>query len=263
MQFAPEPFRERTTGAPDQLFDSLETQFAQAVDIGGRQAERCDGQERDRLSVRSGFNRDGPPGGDMAGGRMRAAGRVRDRNLQAEAEGRDAAMKILEQGSLAAEDGRAARDVEPEPVGRIGRDNRRIACACPEGEAPQPVEIGLGFRVDDIELGRESPRFRDRHACLNTKHMGLAARRRDDTPAMVGNRGDERAGRGAAVRLRLAHLPAQPVGRPVRQEERYDPSHRSPPRSSCADCRLARARARRASARVRSRGCRDPRSDSP
>src|SRR3546814_2733737 len=61
---------------------------------------------------------------------------------------------------------------------------------------------------------------------------------------MVGDRGDEWAGGDRGVRPRLAGLPAQPVGRPVRQEERYDPSHRTPPISIDAGCRRAPARDR-------------------
>ncbi len=260
MEFTPEALGERAARRADQLLDALETKLAQALDIGGREAQRRDRQQRDRLAMRARLDGHRPPRRHMAGDRMRASGSVGHRNLERQPKGGDAPVQILDERALAAEQRGAARDIEPEAIGRIGRDHRGITLSRPERETAQPVDIGFGVGVDDVEFGRERARPGDGHAHHNAERARVRARRRDDPAAMVGDRGNERAGGARGVRPRLAGLPAQPVGRPVRQEERYDPSHRTPPISIDAGCRRAPARDRRASVVARGSGCRDPRS---
>lgn len=262
VERAAEPLGERSARGRDQLLDALEAELAQAVHDNHIKSERGDRQQRDRLAGIARVDRHRSPGGDVTRDGMRTAGGVGGGDLNRQAEPGDAPVEVLKEGPFAAEQAPAAGDVEPDPVRRVGGDQRRITRTGPQGDAPQPLEIRVRIAVNDLKRGRKAPRLGDGHARRDAERARGRIDRRDHAPAMIRNGRDHRLldREPAAVRQRLGGLPAQPVGRPVRQEERYDPSHHSPPRSSSADCRRGRARARPASAAAQDLGCPDPRS---
>ncbi|GCC48831.1 hypothetical protein chiPu_0033187 [Chiloscyllium punctatum] len=79
----------------------------------------------------------------------------------------------LQQRALAAEQVRAAGDVEEQAIGRIERDQRREAVA-PVGDVVQHLQIGCGIGVVDRELRADRARIGQRQSDRQPgPHCGL------------------------------------------------------------------------------------------
>ena len=90
--------------------------------------------------------------------------------------------QIARQRRLAAEQMRAAGDVEQQPVRRIEPDQRRIAVA-PVGDRFEQREVGMRVRIRDRDPRMHRARVGERHADLEAErrrgvvHGGKAATR--------------------------------------------------------------------------------------
>ncbi len=151
----------------------------------------------------------------MRSGEGRADG-GRDGGAHREAETAHARGEIVAQFLLAAEQMRAAADVEQDAVGRIDGDERRVACA-PVGDGVDEMRVGGGVLRHRGEIGMHGARLRQRHGFAQAKplrrridrdqHVGIAALAVDD------------AGRG---RRDLTRRPREAVGRKPRQPQAED-----------------------------------------
>ena len=87
----------------------------------------------------------------------------RDGGARREAETVHARDEIVAQLLLAAEQMRAAADVEQDAVRRIGGDQRRVALA-PVGDGVEQMRVGVGVLRHRGEIGMHGARLRQRHA---------------------------------------------------------------------------------------------------
>jgi hypothetical protein len=115
----------------DQLLDALESQLAQRLHNVGLEPQRPDRQQPQRLAVVPRLDRNRSSRRDMARHGMGAAGCVRDRDLDGQAERGQPTVKVLHQRALVAEQCGAAGDVEPEAIGRVGGDDRCVTLPRP------------------------------------------------------------------------------------------------------------------------------------
>ena len=138
---------------------------------------------------------------------------------------------------------RRARDVDEHAVRRIGRHQRRIFHA-PQRKADQRGLVLVRRRIDDAEIGHERLRMRHRHAAAKPEPLGSFIDARQHAALALHDRRHERL----IPRGQVVALPPQPVARPARQEERDNPSHRTPPKSKNAARHHGRAAIRPASA---------------
>ena len=123
---------------------------------------------------------------------------------------------------LPAEESRRTRDIDPDPIRRTGRHDRRIADA-PACQFDQRRLILAGCGLDDMQLRNQRLRMRRCLAHPQTERMGVVIDGADQTPGPF--RPDRHQG---FIRRRRAAGASDPVGRPGRQVERDDPSHRKP-----------------------------------
>ncbi len=141
-------------------------------------------------------------------------------------------------------------DVDPQAVGRVGRHHRRIADGPARQLAQAPSRPRPGVASNDMQLRRQGLRLREGHAGVETLRPApsaqAAADERGATPRRARSRGAHRGGGSP--------WPApDPIGRPGRQVERDDPSHRRPPESRNGVRRRGSAGVRHASGRGRAR----------
>src|SRR3546814_2445032 len=76
---------------------------------------------------------------------------------------------------------RGPGDIQHEAVGRIGRDDRRVAAQRPAGELLQRGAIGIRFGIEDLEIGNERLSLRDRHTGDKTDCARRRIRRGQET----------------------------------------------------------------------------------
>lgn len=119
---------------------------------------------------------------------------------------------------------RACR-VDDEAVGRIGGDDWRIP-EKPCRETLKRLGVGSGIGILHDEARHQDLRLGDGHAGAQASGLGRSIRRQHHPPVPVAANQDERR---LSRRRRVASLPPKPVRGPVRQEERDDPCHRTPP----------------------------------
>src|SRR3546814_5757206 len=103
--------------------------------------------------------------GSVARNRVRRAiGRRTDR-ARGRPNLRKALDEIVKDSFRSAKGVRGPGDIQHEAVGRIGRDDRRVAAQRPAGELLQRGAIGIRFGIEDLEIGKDRKSTR-----LNSSH---------------------------------------------------------------------------------------------
>ena len=95
----------------------------------------------------------------------------------------------------------AAGDVEKKPVGRVDRDQRRVAVA-PVGQRLEQPAVGLRLGFDHIDRRMHGAGVGDAHAGLELQRLSPLVESRDPLRVAVAMTDDERQ-----PRLRLARTP--------------------------------------------------------
>ena len=133
---------------------------------------------------------------------------------------------VGEQGLFAAEQVRRAAGVDHQAGGRVGRHDRRVELQRPERQAVQGFGVALGIRVVDDELGAQGAGLGRRHAGIEPEGLGRGVGRQHHPFAA---RAADHDDRDVSRRRVFAKAAPQAIGRPGRQVERDDPSHRRLP----------------------------------
>ena len=249
-RFGAEAQGERCSRHRHQIGDRLETEPMQPIHALHIKAQRGDRQGRQRGAGLAGSNdrqRIGrKPCQRMCGpDRIGKAGACGDhRRLQAR-------QQIAQQLRLAAMQMRGAGHVDQQTIGRIERDIRAVAAQGPRRQSLKRGGIRRRIARRDMQAGNPRLRLGERQARPHSERLrGLVGGYQDAPPAIMA--GDHQR---LVKSRRRALLPAQPVGRPGRKEQRDDPAHRTPPRPIPPPRRREPGPAQAASARGR---CRAP-----
>ena len=118
---------------------------------------------------------------------------------------------------------RSARDVEHEAVG-VWRDDGCEIPLHPDGEFFQGDAVCVGIGIHHHQIADKGLGFAGDYARLDAFAPCRLVGRQHHAPAAFMTDEDERRIKRRRVR---AHRPPEPVGGPVRQEQRYDPLHHS------------------------------------
>ena len=150
---------------------------------------------------------------------------VSDRRLRGDALSRQSAGQIREELLFAAEEMRYPGNIDPESLGRVERHHGRIADR-PARQAPatRPRPRPAPPRQHADSARAPAPA---RAPCRHADRASEQPHRLRENPA----RSDRVHGHERLMTRRLAGPPPDPIGRPGRQVERDDPSHRRPPES--------------------------------
>ena len=178
QQVGAEAGGERRARQVDDVADALQADARQRRDRLGRQPQRRERQRREQARARRPARRS--HGCEMRRGPGRADGR-RDGGARREAEARHAREQVVAQLCLAAEEMRAAADVEQDAVGRIDGDERRVALA-PVGDGVEQARVGGLVLRHGGERGMHGARLRQRQAGAQAEPL----RRRIDRDQHVG-----------------------------------------------------------------------------
>ena len=149
---------ERRARQVDDVADALETKARQRRDRIIRQPQRGERQRRDGVALAAGRN---DVGGTEARHRPGGADGAGDGDTRRKAEVGQACQQIVAQCGFAAEQMRAAADVEQDAVGRIDGNKRRVAQA-PIGDGVEKTRIGGRILRHGDERGMHGARLRER-----------------------------------------------------------------------------------------------------
>ncbi len=160
QQVGAEARGERRARQVDDVADALEADAGERRDGVGRQPQRGERQRRERVAL---FGRCNVRRIAEARHRPGRADGRRDGGARREAEARHPRKEIVAQLCLAAEQMRAAADVEQDAVGRIDGDERRIALAA-SATAVEQARVGGRILRHGRERGMHGARLREREA---------------------------------------------------------------------------------------------------
>ncbi len=151
---------ERRARQIEDVADALQAEARQCGDHVTRESQRHERQRRQEIAFVAGScdrrlaeTRRGPSRADGRG----------DCGARGKAEARHPCEQIVAQPLLAAEEMRAAADVEQDAVGRIDRDERRVALA-PVGDGVEQARVGRLVLRHGGERGMHGAGLRQRHA---------------------------------------------------------------------------------------------------
>ena len=186
-----------------QRADALKTKPAQPIQGLGLQPQpgdrqRC--QRRDRVTC----GRDRDRLAAIAGERMGCPRRIGNRQPRRHARAGKTLGEIVQQLGLTTVEMITARNVEPQPIGRIGGGDRGIAPHTPGREIAQPRQIGQGFSRHHDKVGHPCGRLGQGQAGHEAQTPGVAIDRGDDTARPVA---DDRYQRPLNRRRGTAHPP--------------------------------------------------------
>lgn len=137
----------------------------------------------------------------------------------------EAPDQALQHDGFAAVEVISACRVDDEAVRRVWSHDRRIAEE-PHREAFKGLVVGYWLGILHDKSRHQDLCLSDGHAGAQSGGLGRSIRRQHHPPVPVAANQDERR---LSRRRRVASLPPKPVCGPVRQEERDDPCHRTPP----------------------------------
>ena len=140
--------RQRRARLRQQLADAVEAEHAETIDQLGRKPQRRDRQAADIGRGASRLGDVARPGAEARQGVGRAPG-VGDGGAGAKADAGELVDQGRKHGGLAAMQMIGAGGVDDDPVGRIGRDDRREALQHPERQPLQRLGVGGGIGVLD------------------------------------------------------------------------------------------------------------------
>ena len=158
------------------IADGFQPDAAQPARDRVIRTEREDRQRRDRSGLLAG--RDDPAMG-MARQRPCAGRRAGDRRADDKALPRQRAAQRIHQRRLAAEQMRAAGDVQEQTMRRIERHQRREAIA-PVGDAAQGFAVGYLIGIEHVDLRTDRTGIGQRQPDRETNPRGCIIQRGDD-----------------------------------------------------------------------------------
>ena len=201
---------QRRARAVDDVGDMLQADLRELGDRLRRDPQRGERQRKQRLAGLLGEHAQLRA---IARHRPCTAHGVGHRRARLKALGVEPRHDVAAQRLLAAEQMRAAGDVEEEPVGRIETDQRGVAVA-PVGNRDQHAPVGIGIGVGDGDLRIHRARVGERHAGLEAKPVRRVVHAGEPQRALHRLDNDERVitrrGRTAAADQAIRHQPPQP-----------------------------------------------------
>ena len=172
---------------------------ASAATVSSGQPQRGERQRRERVALLAGRD-DRRRRVEAGGGPGRADGR-RDGGARREAEAGHPRQQVVAQLLLAAEQMRAAADVEQDAVGRIGGDQRRVALA-PVGDGVEQACVGRLLLRHGGKGGMHGARLRQREARAQPEALRRGIDR--DQQVEIAALAEHDEGRGPLGRSRIS-----------------------------------------------------------
>jgi hypothetical protein len=179
---------ERRARQIENIGDAFQAEARQRGDHLGRHSQCCERQRHQRVTLLA--RSDGRLVVETHGSPCRADGRS-DGGAGRKAEVRHARDEIIAKFLLAAEEMRAAADVEQDAVGRIGGDERRVALT-PVGNGLEQARIGRLILRHGGEGGMHGAGLRQRETCAQAEPFGRRVDREEEVEIAALAEDDER-----------------------------------------------------------------------